>query len=357
VLAPALSGAPSHAYLFHGPAGTGKRAVARELAATLLAEGAADPAGVRARVGRDAHPDLTWVVPSGAHEMLVGDIDQAVVAAAAHTPFEARRRVFVLARADTLLEAAANKLLKTLEEPAAYVCLVLLTDRLVEVLPTVASRCQLVRFDPLPPDELAARLEGRGVAPELARACARLGLGDGGRALELAHGDGPALRAAAERLARAPLLGEAGAAPTADLLAVCRARGERASAAVQAQADEAKELSPARDRRRTDTEAADRGRRARRRAETEALDLGLSLAGLWYRDLAAVALGAPEHAHHADRAGTLAHDAAGREPQRLWRAAELVEDTRQRLLLNVSEGLALEALLHRLGRELGRASS
>src|SRR3954467_5920727 len=66
--------APRHAYLFHGPAGAGKRAVAREFAAALLA---GDDEGARARVLSGAHPDLTWVPPSGAAEMLVGDIAPA----------------------------------------------------------------------------------------------------------------------------------------------------------------------------------------------------------------------------------------------------------------------------------------
>ena len=74
MLGPALraAGAPSHAYLFHGPAGTGKRTVARAFAAALLADGAREPDdGARERVARGAHPDLTWVTPSGAAEMLV----------------------------------------------------------------------------------------------------------------------------------------------------------------------------------------------------------------------------------------------------------------------------------------------
>src|SRR5205085_3418627 len=77
VLAPALSagGQASHAYLFHGPGGSGKRAVARALAGELLSEDSPDPGNARARVDSGAHPDLTWVVPSGAHEMLVSDID------------------------------------------------------------------------------------------------------------------------------------------------------------------------------------------------------------------------------------------------------------------------------------------
>ncbi|MDQ6749759.1 MAG: DNA polymerase III subunit delta', partial [Actinomycetota bacterium] len=191
VLGAALEGAPSHAYLFHGPAGTGKRGVARAFAAELLAEGAGDPESTRARVGRGVHPDLTWVTPSGAHELLVGDVDEPVVAAATRTPFEARRRVFVVEAVDTMNDEAGNRMLKTLEEPAAYAHLILLTDRPADVLPTIASRCQPVRFDPLPEAEIVARLSRQSVETAPARACARLALGDARRAAELATGEGP----------------------------------------------------------------------------------------------------------------------------------------------------------------------
>ena len=59
VLTTALEGTPSHAYLFHGPAGTGKRTVARAFAAELLAEGEDDPDAIRHRVHAGTHPDLT----------------------------------------------------------------------------------------------------------------------------------------------------------------------------------------------------------------------------------------------------------------------------------------------------------
>src|SRR5919108_3294402 len=192
VLGPAAAGRPSHAYLLHGPAGSGKRSAARAVAAELLARDAPDPEGARRRALHGAHPDLTWVTPSGAHEMLRRDVDSAVVAAAARTPFEATYRVFVLERADTMNDEAANALLKTLEEPADYVVLLLLTDRPTQVLPTIASRCQPVRFDPPAPAELAARLRARGAPAAQAEAAARLGLGDGERALALAVGDGAA---------------------------------------------------------------------------------------------------------------------------------------------------------------------
>src|SRR5438874_986819 len=84
-------GRPSHAYLFGGPAGAGKRTVARAFAAALLAEGAPDPEAVAGRVERGSHPDLTWVTPSGAHELLVGDVDTAVVGAPALRPRRAER--------------------------------------------------------------------------------------------------------------------------------------------------------------------------------------------------------------------------------------------------------------------------
>ena len=78
--------AASHAYLLYGPPGTGKRAAARALAVSLLRGGARSPQTVAERVARDAHPDLTWVSPSGASEMLVADIERPVVAAAVRTP-------------------------------------------------------------------------------------------------------------------------------------------------------------------------------------------------------------------------------------------------------------------------------
>jgi 2-phospho-L-lactate guanylyltransferase len=75
-----------------------------------------------------------------------------------------------------------------------------------------------VRFDPLPEAEIVARLQRRAVEPAHARACARLALGDARRAFELATGDGPKLRAAAERFARAALHGEMDQRPWEELL-------------------------------------------------------------------------------------------------------------------------------------------
>src|SRR3954466_1691084 len=303
--------APSHAYLFHGPAGAGKRDVARAFAAELLADGARDAENARARAMRGAHPDLTWVAPSGAADMLVSDIDEPVVAAATRTPFESRRRVFVIERADTMNDQAANRMLKTLEEPPDFAHLLLLTDRPGNVMPTIASRCQHVRFDAPPAGELAARLQARGVSAETARACARLSLGDGEKALTLALGSGPARRAAAERFARACLRDELGDRPWKALLDEARRAGEQAVNESEGRVPAELEVTAKRDRKRVEREGTERARRASRRASTAALDHALQLAGLWLRDLACVADGALDVVHNRDRLDALREDAAG----------------------------------------------
>ena len=352
VLGAALKDEPAHAYLLHGPAGSGKREAARVFAGELLARGAKDPENVKTRAAHGSHPDLTWVTPSGAHEMLRRDVGEAVVAAAAHTPFEARYRIFVLERADVMNDEAANALLKTLEEPPSYVVLILLTDRLTQVLPTIASRCQAVRFDPPGPGQLAQRLQSQGVPPTTADAAARLSLGDANKALALALGDGPALRAAAESLARAPIKGTTGSErPWRAVLDRAKQRGQSAKEEIERALVEELQYLPKKEHKRRETEFTERARRADRRASTQALDHALQLTGLWYRDLTCVAAGVPELAFHSDRTQALQED-AGRDAVALRKAMELVDDTRARLILNVNEELACEALAYRLEETL-----
>ncbi|WP_354699121.1 clamp loader of DNA polymerase [Paraconexibacter sp. AEG42_29] len=345
------AGNPSHAYLFHGPAGAGKRDAARQFAAALLADGAQDAANAARRAIEGVHPDLTWVVPSGANVLVKADIDEAVVAASTHTPFESRRRVFVIEGAHTMNDAAANRMLKTLEEPPSFAHLILLTDRIGEVLPTIRSRCQAVRFEAPTVQKLADRLASR-VPPDQAEACARLALGDGERALMLALGEGPALRAGAERLARACIAQDLAGRPWTALLERAGAHGEGALKAVEDRLAADLPFLPVKEQARAKREATDTGKRAQRRARIQALDQALGLVGLWLRDVAVTVDGAPELVHHSDRADAVAQDAAGFANAHGLRAGvDLVDETRFALReVNATEDLAVEALAFRLER-------
>jgi DNA polymerase III subunit delta' len=340
------SGRPSHAYLLHGPAGSGKRAVARAFAGALLADGVPDEDAARAvreRAERGTHPDLTWVRPSGTAEMLVSDIDEPVVAAATRTPFESTRRVFVIEGAERLNEQAANRLLKTLEEPPAYAHLLLVSDRREEVLATISSRCVHVRFDAPSPETIA---RGLAVDAEAALACARLALGDAEQARMLASEQGQALRAAAEGYVRSALRGQTGQRRWKDLLEAAQAAGAGAGKEIGERLAEQLEMAPSKERKKLEREAQEGGRRAERRARARALDQGLQLAELWLRDVVCLQVGAGELVYAVDRAAELQQDAASCTGVRA--GVELVRETRTRIAVNVSEELALEALAYRL---------
>ena len=346
---------PSHAYLLYGPSGSGKRDAARAFAAALLADDSRSSTAVSERIARSSHPDLTWVTPSGAAEMLVSDVDEPVVAAAARTPFEAARRVFVIERVETMNDEAANRLLKTLEEPPSFVHMLLLTDRREAVAPTIASRCQHVRFNPLPAATLAAALEGEGIESERALACARLSLGDAARARVLASARGEAMRAAAEGFVRLALAGETQARPWLLMLEQAAAAGAAAGERAEERLRDELELLPSKERKRFERESSDARRRGERRARTRALDEMLALCELWLRDALCIGEGAAELVHAVDRLAALEEDAREIGSERLRDAIALVQDTRLALVeQNVGEELALEALAYRIQALSGR---
>ncbi len=347
---------PFHAYLLAGPRGSGKGAAARALAAELLADGAPDPDDARRRALADPspHPDLAWLRPPG-NQHLVDEVRERVIGAAAYRPFEGERRVFVIEAAEAMAEESQNALLKTLEEPPPFAHLILITAEPEGLLETVRSRCREVRFARLSPAAVEARLDPGG-DPLERRAAARLADGDAGRAAFLLADEGRALRRAAEGLARAAASGELAGSPWTELLDAADAAGESAAAELRARAAEAEEDAAERSgpaARRRDREAEEAARRASRRERTETLDLGLGLVGAWLRDLAAAGDGASDLLLNADRVDVVEPVAARVDPRRARRGAELVMDTRRRLLVNVSEPLALEALAFRLEFLLG----
>jgi DNA polymerase-3 subunit delta' len=341
-LSAALRSGPSHAYLFRGPRGAGKRAAARAFAAEILAAGAEDAEDARRRalLEPSPHPDLVWLAPTGSQHM-VDAVREQVIRAASYRPFEGASRVFVLEEAEAMRDESQNALLKTLEEPPPFAHLLLLSSEPEALLETVASRCQPVEFAPLPAGAVEAALDGEG---EEAAAAARLSAGDLDQARFLLTEEGRKLRAAAVALTTSR------AAPWKALLSAAEEAGKEAEAEARKALEEEKEAGVKRSAR----EIAEEAKRVGRRRRTEVLDFGLALCGSWCRDLGAVAAGAEEVVHNRDRLDPLRGAAGGLDPAAARRAAELVQDTRRRLDLNVSEELALEALCFRLERELDR---
>lgn len=135
------------------------------------------------RVMFSEHPDVGMVIPCRSN-ILVGSIRE-LEREANFRPYEARGRFFIIEDADKMNDAASNALLKTLEEPAPTSYIILVTARPESLLQTIRSRCQMVRFSPVPSVEIEKRLlESDKISPLDAPLIARLSAGSIGRALD-----------------------------------------------------------------------------------------------------------------------------------------------------------------------------
>ena len=290
------------AVLLAGPPGIGKYTLARAFAARLLCEGvvSGDACGTCAqcvRLAAGTHPDLHVVAREEERRDVRIEQVRDLVRWLGLQPLMAQRKVAVVDDAHCLSVPAQNALLKTLEEPPGASVIVLVAAGAGLLLPTIRSRCQIVRLEPLASDDVVAVLTARGVEPGEARALAAIADGSPGRALTLAD----------DRESRAQLLGALARLPT---LA-------------------AHELS----------EVAQKV--ARTRVE-EALDAAVA----WYRGLLKTTLlGDPPPA------GDVA--AMSLSPALRLRQLEAVCDTLGALERNANRTLALETLLFRL-REIER---
>jgi len=178
-----------HAFLFHGMRGIGKRTTALAFAKTLLCE-RLDACGLCPacrKVESGNHPDVVVITPQGQF-IKIEDI-RGLRNQMRFRPLEGAKRVFILVDAERMNITSANSLLKTLEEPSLVNVLILVSSRPYQLPMTILSRCQKLRFHPIPSDIVARYLEAKlGLDGETAAALAASSGGSIGRAVEM-HGE------------------------------------------------------------------------------------------------------------------------------------------------------------------------
>lgn len=174
------TGKVSHAYIFHGPRGTGKKTAALAFAKALFCRAATgDSCGTCPecrKVESGNHTGLFVVAPDGA-AVKVEQIRELQRRFQYRNAAETPAQVYIIEEAETMTLQAANSLLKFLEEPGAAIIAILLAANGHALLPTIRSRAQWIPFVPLPPDKMAPVLESEGLPAPLVRAAVRLAPG------------------------------------------------------------------------------------------------------------------------------------------------------------------------------------
>ena len=327
---------PVHAYLFLGPAGSGKRRAARAFAAELLALGRqGDDAERHRRLAlAETHPDLEVVEREGAS--LSRDQVRWVVEQAVRSPVEGDRKILLLTEFHLVLDAAPI-LLKSVEEPPPSTIFLILADEVPPELVTIASRCVVVPFHPLAAELVVEQLVAEGVAPDAAARAADAAGGDLERARILTADPGLEARAEAwrslpERLdGRGSTVTQLVAELTTQLDEALAPLDERHRIELEDLEERIERYGLARGALKT---AEERHKRERRKFRTDELRFGLAVLARACRDRLAARLAAPA------AVGAVGPDALG--------PFAAVQAAAEALERNPNEVLLLEALLLRL---------
>jgi DNA polymerase-3 subunit delta' len=178
-----------HALLLTGPAGVGKTTLAWALARQIVADGGDPATHPRAlKIQRNVHPDIIELDGTGTASGMIPVEDVRKLEDRVYTaPLESPRKIVVIEPADRMNEYSANALLKILEEPPDCLLFLLITPESNRLLPTIRSRCAVIKLEPVQTDELADWLRERHhIDAERARLVASLAEGRPGYALALA---------------------------------------------------------------------------------------------------------------------------------------------------------------------------
>jgi DNA polymerase III subunit delta' len=347
----------AHAWLLTGPPGSGRSVAARAFAAALLCprQGCGQcPSCHQVRAG--SHADLMLVRPEG----LSYGVKQTreLVLRAATSPTGGRWHVVLFEDADRATEAAANALLKAIEEPAPRTVWLLCAPSAEDLLPTIRSRCRLITLRTPSSAAVADVLTRRdGVPADRALAAAQAAQGHIGRARRLAT-DAEAAKRREEVLRIPTAVTSLGAALNA------------AAALVKAAEEEAKAVTEERDEPERDAlrqaygegstgkgvakavrgvagalkDLEDRQKSRATRTKRDTLEIALLDLAWFYRDVLAVQFGARVELGNAGREAELRRLAGSSTPESTVRRIEAIMNCRERLTLNVAPLLAVEEM-------------
>ncbi len=181
----------SHAYIFYGERGSGKKTLADLFARTLQCESGGDEPCNQCTSCKQAlnhnQPDIIYVQHEKPNIISVDEIRRQVNNSIAIKPYSSARKVYIIDEAEKMNVQAQNALLKTLEEPPAYAVILLLTTNLEAMLQTIRSRCVTLTMKPVPDTEIQRYLMREEELPDYkASVCAAFARGNVGRARELA---------------------------------------------------------------------------------------------------------------------------------------------------------------------------
>ncbi len=188
------TGKISHAYIFDGEKGTGKRKLADAFAMTLQCTGEGDPPCGKChsciQAANGTHPDIICVQHERPSSIGVDEVREQVADDVQIRPYNGRYKIYIIPDAEIMTVSAQNALLKTIEEPPDYVIVLLLTANEEMLLETIRSRCVTLHLEPVP-DELVKQylMDLPGVSADQAEICAAFAQGNIGKAERLASSE------------------------------------------------------------------------------------------------------------------------------------------------------------------------
>ncbi|SDN11700.1 DNA polymerase III subunit delta' [Sediminibacillus halophilus] len=181
----------SHAYLFQGNRGTGKKAISMVLAKSIFCRHKSGEEPCQQckdcqRIESGNHPDVHWIIPDG--QSIKKEQILHLQKEFTYTGMESNQKVYIIEDAEKMTANASNRLLKFLEEPSKQTTAMLLTSNSQAILQTIRSRCQIMGLKPLNAANLQRQLQEEGLSPSNARLISAL-TNNITEALEIGHDD------------------------------------------------------------------------------------------------------------------------------------------------------------------------